>query len=290
MILPELVGLLMWFRACKYPVLADIEKAFLQLSLNETDREVAKFLWVHNVNRPLTADNLRVLRFTRVAFGVISSPFLLAATLQHHLRNFGTDLAMEMTPNIYVDNVLLQCDTPEEAVEKSLEARSIFEDAKMNLREFTSNAPGFKSALPTELRLDQGEPKVLGIPWNISTDMLRLAFPKQALQQYTRRTILKALASVYDPLGLVGPCLLAAKLHFQNLWDDEHSWDSRLTEPEVAAWLRIEEWVALSVRIPRRTPASNDEMTQIHTFVDASKDAYACAVYVRNETSKRSAT
>jgi hypothetical protein len=42
-ILPDLVGLLLRFRSAKYPILADVEKAFLRLSLREDDREVTKF-------------------------------------------------------------------------------------------------------------------------------------------------------------------------------------------------------------------------------------------------------
>ena len=75
--LPDLAGLLMRFRTPAFPLLADIEKAFLQIELNERDREVTKFLWLKDVRRPLTTDNLAIFRFQRVAFDIISSPFLL---------------------------------------------------------------------------------------------------------------------------------------------------------------------------------------------------------------------
>ena len=58
---------------------ADIEKTFLMVSISEEDRYALRFLWVDSV----TSDQprIRVLRFTRVVFGVTSSPFLLNAML-----------------------------------------------------------------------------------------------------------------------------------------------------------------------------------------------------------------
>ena len=47
------------------------------ISVTEKDRDVQRFLWVDNI----TSDSPKVqpLRFTRVFFGVSSSPFLLNA-------------------------------------------------------------------------------------------------------------------------------------------------------------------------------------------------------------------
>ena len=42
--LSDLTGMIMRFRLSRFPLLADIEKAFLQIELKEPDREVTKFL------------------------------------------------------------------------------------------------------------------------------------------------------------------------------------------------------------------------------------------------------
>ena len=135
-LLPELAGLLLRFRLPAVPVLADIEKAFLMIELHEPDREVAKFLWVKDINAPLTSNNLIIYRFRRVAFGVISSPFLLAATVKHHLHTINTPLAAEIAENIYVDNVMFSCESANEAYKKYQTSKEIFASAGMNLREF----------------------------------------------------------------------------------------------------------------------------------------------------------
>ena len=63
---------------------ADIEKAFLMVSVAEQDRNVLRFLWVDDIMK----DDPRIipLRFKRVVFGVSSSPFLLNATIPHDLK------------------------------------------------------------------------------------------------------------------------------------------------------------------------------------------------------------
>ena len=49
--LPDLCGILLRFRTQPIVILADIEKAFLQVGIQEEDQDVTKFLWFKNSNR-----------------------------------------------------------------------------------------------------------------------------------------------------------------------------------------------------------------------------------------------
>ena len=60
-------------------LLADLQKAFLQIAIKEEDRDAFRFLF--NIN-----GKEEHLRFTRVPFGAEASPFMLGATLQHHFN------------------------------------------------------------------------------------------------------------------------------------------------------------------------------------------------------------
>ena len=237
-ILPDLASLLLRFRQPAIPVLADIEKAFLQIELHERDREVTKFLWIKDVRKPLSLDNMVIYRFRRVAFGIISSPFLLAATIRHHLKKYvDDDVARELENNTYVDNVLFECDSVEEAIAKCNRGKKIFEAAKMNLREFICNSPDVMKSIKEDDRLDTKKPKVLGIPWNVERDTLEINFPKTDDNvDVTRRAVLSTLASVFDPLGLLTPCLLPTKLFFQSQWTDKRGWDEAATADEHRRW------------------------------------------------------
>ena len=52
-------------------------------SVAECDRDVLRFLSVANVNQP--HQESIAMRFTRLIFGLSASPFLLNATIDHHV-------------------------------------------------------------------------------------------------------------------------------------------------------------------------------------------------------------
>ncbi|GFR15042.1 reverse transcriptase domain-containing protein [Trichonephila clavata] len=83
---PDLSELILKFREYPIAYTADIEKAFLQIELHEQDRDVARFFWTEILN-DYDPKSLQVYRLTRVLFGLTSSPFMLAATIRHHLKN-----------------------------------------------------------------------------------------------------------------------------------------------------------------------------------------------------------
>jgi hypothetical protein len=289
-ILPDLAGMLIRVRLPRIVILADIEKAFLMISLEEGDRNVVKFLWVRDPSLPLTSSNLVAYRFKRVAFGVISSPFLLGATVRHHLSKYQTPLATEMAANSYVDNIMMSAESVDEAMQKYHESKMIFSEAKMNLREYISNREEVNQAIPEADRLNKEFAKVLGIPWDLARDVLTLKLiekPESPIVP-TRRSILQDMGRIYDPLGLITPCVLDAKKFFQGLWNKQHSWDAQLSPTEEREWIRIRNaWGGYKFSFPRRVVPSNCQSTQIHVFVDASKAVYAATVYLRCENSDR---
>ena len=69
----RIFDLLIRFRCHQIALTADIEKAFLMISVSEKDRDVLRFLWVRDpIEDP---PQYIVLRFARVVFGVSCSPF-----------------------------------------------------------------------------------------------------------------------------------------------------------------------------------------------------------------------
>ena len=70
----------------KIGLVSDIEKAFLQVGPHEADRGVTRFLWLKDIQKPVSKENLLVCRFKRLPFGIISSPLLIGATIKHHLE------------------------------------------------------------------------------------------------------------------------------------------------------------------------------------------------------------
>ncbi|KAF7639083.1 Integrase catalytic domain-containing protein [Meloidogyne graminicola] len=281
-IMPELAGMLIRFRIPEIAIWADIEKAFHCLELDQEDREVLKLIWLKDVRKPISKENIRYLRFSKVPFGVISSPFLLSATVRYHLESMDDPIAKMIKNNSYVDNILISVESKKEAKEAYVSLKNIFKSAQMNLREFISNCKEFNNEIPVEDRLMKNKPKILGIPWDIEIDKILLVFPSiEKNMKVNKRLVLKQLASVFDPLGLASPSLLPAKLFFQNLWEKGKEWDTNLSEEESKEWNNIiNNWKVPQIEIERRI-INKRESCQLHVFSDASKDAYAACVYIR---------
>ena len=53
--IPGLTGILLRFRQADIILLADIEKAFLQIELNTADRDSTRFLWISDPHKPISA-------------------------------------------------------------------------------------------------------------------------------------------------------------------------------------------------------------------------------------------
>lgn len=175
-LLNDLAGVIM--RTRLYPILlvSDIEKAFLMIEIIPSDRDAVRFLWVED---PFVIDSpLVTYRFTRVAFGLVSSPAQLATTLKYHLDRAGSELAKAISRDLYVDNVLVGLKNKREVSLTYYEQKKLFKSAGMNIREFASNERSEILKLPKK---DQGavdKTKVLGITWLLEDDKFVITLPK----------------------------------------------------------------------------------------------------------------
>ena len=204
--LEDMIKLLLLFRTNKVALLADIEKAFLQIGLQDVDRDVTRFLWIRDLTNSVSSDNLIMFRFTKVLFGVISRPFLLAATVNLHLSRVGTENAKRAHDNLYVDNLVTAVENTEDAVKFYNEIKNIFKDISMHIREWTSNSSEFLTHAPEDDKMQSGSSiKVLGMKWDVKNDSLSIPGKSVNYIKVTKRQLLKITASVYDPLSFYSP-------------------------------------------------------------------------------------
>lgn len=171
--LHDLCGILMRFRLHKVVLVSDIEKAFLQVALRPSERDVTRFLWLKEPSNPnLTKDNIEEYRFARVPFGVISSPFSLGATIEFHSDSYKTDVSEKLKDDIYVDNVITGANSDEEAIYLYKSAKEIFSQASMNLREWLSNSALVSEVISASDRAEKKDMVVLGYYWNCDEDTI----------------------------------------------------------------------------------------------------------------------
>ena len=286
-LLRDLCGILLRFRLNRIGIVADIEKAFLQIGLQPNQRDVTRFLWLKDLdNTSVNRENIQEYRFCRVPFGVISSPFLLGATVESHLDSYNCEIARRLKENIYVDNVITGMETVGDAIQFYSGAKAIFHDASLNLREWTSNSCEVNSFIPSDDRSAYQTTKVLGHLWNIENDSISLKQADIPTHEHnpTKRIVLKTIASVFDPQGLFSPVILRGKVMLQNLWSKGLDWDDEISSEDLLSWSELKSDInnVSECQIPRcvRMNTSGAIQNRLLCFCDASQNAYATLIYL----------
>ncbi|XP_065884078.1 uncharacterized protein [Dysidea avara] len=148
----DLCAILLRFQLHPFALSTDIEKAFLHVHLDQADRDFTRFLW------PLQPENVdskfQVYRFTSVPFGTASSPFMLNATINLHLRKFHSPISDDIQKNIYVDNIISSCATEDHLIEYYHHSRSILRKAGFNLRSWASNSAALRQVATNDQTID----------------------------------------------------------------------------------------------------------------------------------------
>ncbi|GFU11788.1 uncharacterized protein TNCV_2024661 [Trichonephila clavipes] len=111
---------------------ANIKMAFLMIEIDESERDFTRFFWDENPGIDLENKRLEIFRMTRVLFGVKSSPFLLAATIKHHLKKYVDifpDTFNHLNQPLYVDDFLCGNVSVQAALATCIESKQILEDA-----------------------------------------------------------------------------------------------------------------------------------------------------------------
>ncbi|PFX12674.1 hypothetical protein AWC38_SpisGene23328 [Stylophora pistillata] len=164
----------------------------------------------------------------------------------------------------------------------------------MYARKWLSNKLEVLQSIPssdcaTEVDLDRGKSpqvKTLGVFWSPVKDVFKFQVNQPAEKRdKTKRNFLKGIATLFDPLGLLTPYTVRAKILLQEMWASGVDWDEPVGEnlsQQAIQWFN--KMPALySLKVPRclRDPTTIEEMT-MHTFVDSSQEAYGAACYVRH--------
>ena len=234
----DLCAILIRFRLHQFGIFTDIEKAFLHIRLHPEDRDFTRFFWLTDPKEPTS--KFCVYRFKVVPFGATSSPFMLNAVLQHHLKQHTSAVSHDMQANLYVDNVITSCHTEQEAVQYYKEARSIMSNAYFNLWSWSSNSARLQAITAQEKTSDDGHSiNILGLRWNPTTDNIMLADKSLIVTNdvlITKREILQDLSKIFDPLGFIAPVVIRGKILIQKLWQLKVPWDEPLNDDLQTKW------------------------------------------------------
>ncbi|XP_077970379.1 uncharacterized protein LOC120343863 [Styela clava] len=289
-----LLGVLLRFRQEPIAFTGDIKHMFHRVKVSPIDRDSMRFLWFEDgdMTKPVLE-----YRMSSHFFGCVSSPcvatFAVRKVADDNLSGADFDTVQTLERNMYVDDVLKSCESSEKAISLINQLCELTETKGFHMTKFASNSSEVNSSIPSSelapslkcLDLNgSGVHHALGVKWSMGPDELKVCVdiePKQA----TRRGILSAVSSIFDPLGLVSPFVLPAKRILQDLSSEDFSWDDTICHSHKVRW---ENWVSQlpilnDVSVPRcyKPPGFTPIDIQLHCFCDASQDGYGAVAYLR---------
>ena len=291
-LLNEVVGVLLRFRSGRYTIAGDIKQMFLNIRLTPADRPYHCFLW----NDDATSSKPTVYQFQRHVFGNAGSPCVAVFVLKEHARKFRDTAPAAVDTLLHstlIDDVLDSVETEEEAEELLSQVRHIVAQAGMTLAKIHTNStslrkkvePGCLAVGALDLSAAGLAPalqglKTLGLAYRQKEDEFYFSMPPPAPQQWTKRGVLKLFPRLFDPLGLLLPFSIRARVYFSSLARNRYSWDEKL--PPAKEW---QDWLAdLELlpfySIPRNVRATCPGSAVLHVFADASQEAYAAVAYL----------
>lgn len=228
---PSIFRLLARFRLGQTAFVADIEKAFLQIRVREEDRDFLRFLWIDS------NDQLVAYRMTSVPFGATSSPFLLSSVIRRHLLVHIDQfpVANALIDRIYVDDLVMTTPNPVLADDYKNQACRLFDQCGMSLRKWRSSDHNLDRAWNQSANTTNSHP-VLGLKWHISIDRLALAKIPTQPKSFTRRQVLSAINSIYDPLGLFTPIHIDLRIKMRQFCSAGLDWDEQLSEDAIKSF------------------------------------------------------
>lgn len=288
----DLFNILLRYRTHKYVFTGDVSKMYRQIELEKEDRAFQRIFW-----RSEPSENLKCYELATVSYGTASAAYLAIRCL-HQLADENV-LKFPKACNIiktdfYMDDVLSGGDSVRDVIQLQHEIQSILASGGFELRKWLCNKPDIINEFQVNKDLDSSilhigpneNNKTLGIYWNSTTDSIHYSI-NIFNTNVTKRSILSIISQIYDPLGLVGPVIIVAKLIIQKLWQAKIGWDDQVPEDIYNKWQQFkDDLVCLNeLSIPRYCLNSKVISIELHGFSDASTVAYGVSLYMRYKTS-----
>ncbi|XP_058816297.1 uncharacterized protein LOC131679577 [Topomyia yanbarensis] len=233
----DLVSIILRFRMPRYAIISDVEKMYRQVLVHSSDQPLQRILWRNEPSEPI-----QIYELMTVNYGTSAAPYLATKCLQQ-LSKLGQSshptAAQVIANDFYMDDMISGTDTIEEGKILCTELLQLLQSAGFSLRKWSSNSQEILAHIPadrhderTVLDLDTSPTvKTLGLKWEPASDMFGFQVPTwNEGTIITERIALSDAARLYDPLGLVGPVIVLAKVFMQELWRNQNSWDEPLED------------------------------------------------------------
>ncbi|XP_058840343.1 uncharacterized protein LOC131695821 [Topomyia yanbarensis] len=285
----DLLAIILRFRTYPIALVGDVAKMYRQVLVHPDDTPLQRILWRFSPESPIQTYELRT-----VTYGLAPSSFLATRTLQQLANDEGGSYrfgSKALRKNFYVDDFIGGAKSVDEAIHLRTELSELLEKGGFELRKWTSNRLDVLQGLNDDqigtqstLQFTPHETiKALGINWEPEGDFLRFDSHVQHRDEApTKRSILSDIAKLFDPLGLIAPVIVRAKILMQEMWLLSTGWDEPVPENVCHKWNKYhQELPKISAYRVTRYVFLPQSTIQLHTFADASESAYGACTYAR---------
>ncbi|XP_061729013.1 uncharacterized protein LOC133533941 [Cydia pomonella] len=285
----ELFDILILFRTYLFTLICDVQKMFRCILVSPEHRCLQNILWRDSPGQPI-----RCLQLQTVTYGLKSSTFLATRCLVELVKLFGCNYPLAsqaILSNTYVNDVITGSDNINELHQLKNELIDLFKLGYFNLHKWCSSYPAVLDDLPENLKyleqihLDSSNViKTLGLRYDITSDTLTFECPPyDEDSNHTKRTVLSFIGKCYDPLGLIAPIIVPAKIFMQVLWSMPLGWDTALPDAEHETWKKFLANLKMmgKVSLPRLVYSHECQLVELVGYADASFKAFGCCIYVR---------
>nr|CAH7752097.1 unnamed protein product [Callosobruchus chinensis] len=250
----------------------------------------SKIVWRSNPNEPLKTFQLNTVTYGRTAASFLAIRCLHQLAYECEVEH--PNIAKIIRNDMYVDDLLTCVDTEQEANYIISHITQIFLQRGFELRKWKSNDKNVLSDIDIEHTSNivefsankDHETKTLGLFWKCDQDILtyKINVNKSHSGQMTKRIMLSRISTIFDPLGLVSPCIITAKVQLQKLWLENLTWDQPLPNNILTSWLEFSTDLDQlnDLLIKRKVTCDNYSQISLHGFADASESSYGACIYV----------
>jgi len=239
----DLMSILLRFRTHRYAVAADIVKMYRQILIDPSQTRLQRILWRDN-----PGTDIKTYELTTVTYGTSSASYLATRCLKYlaeqHVSTFPIG-AKCVERDFYVDDLLTGADTITDAKLIIQETEQLLRLGLFELSKWASNCPQLLANVgdrqnKSTIISDHTHSRVLGVRWDHSEDSLYLSHEANVNQHDVfKRAILSEIARLFDPLGLLGPVIVVAKIILQELWQAGCQWDESVPQTIHSRWLKL---------------------------------------------------
>ena len=305
-IMNKLLGVLLRFREERIGFIGDISKMFYSIKIPRRDQMTHLFLW-RDLMLEKEPDTYAI---TAVNIGDRPSATIaivaLKKTAERKKQEF-PEAAKTITDNSYMDDIIDSVSNEQKASKRTEEIEEVLGSGNFKIKEWTitgikkedNNMTKDQENLKalTELPVNNTTTeKVLGMKWDFQKDNIMYDIKKHHMkpdnitnyvntEYISKRQILAIVNGIYDPLGLISPFTVKAKILMRRIWAHKTiDWDDPIPESLKKEWESFFNEICMlqSLNFPRSIkPKNANGKPDLVIFSDGSKEAYGAVAYAR---------